>query len=56
MLTLCVLSACAGSKRSQWDDLDYAPVYRAYEQRENDSRYTQPNVIGCVDDDLYNCR
>jgi hypothetical protein len=55
MLSLCLLAACA-SKRSQWDSVDYTPVYKAYEGRENDPAYKQPSVIGCVDDDLYNCK
>jgi hypothetical protein len=57
LLTVCLLAAaCAGGKRTQWDNVDYTPVYKAYGERENDPAYTQPSVIGCVDDDLYNCK
>ena len=56
-MTLCVLAGCGGkTSRSQWEDIDYTPVYRAYEGHQNDTRYTQPSIIGCVDDDLYNCK
>lgn len=56
MMTLCIATACAGGKSNKWKDIDYTPVYKAYEKRQNDSGYTQPSIIGCVDDDLYNCR
>ena len=57
LMTLCVLAGCGGkTSRSQWEDIDYTPVYRAYEGHQNDTRYTQPSIIGCVDDDLYNCK
>ena len=56
MIIVCMLTACGGNKGHQWDNIDYTPVYKAYEARENDSRYTQPNITACVDDDLYNCK
>lgn len=56
LLVMCLVSACSGGKRNQWDDVDYSRVYKAYETRENDSSYTQPSITGCVDDDLYNCK
>lgn len=56
IMTLCLLTACGGGQRSQWDDIDYSSVYRAYERRQNDSGYTPPSIVGCVDDDLYNCK
>jgi len=50
-------SACAGGKRDEWADIDYSKVYKAAGQsRDVDSGYKQPSVIGCVDDDLFNCR
>ena len=55
MMTLCIATACAGGKGNQWDELDYAPVYKAYEKRLNDSGYVMPSVIGCVDEDRHNC-
>jgi hypothetical protein len=56
-MTLCVVTACAGGgQASRWENIDYTPVYRAYEKRQNDAGYTAPSVVGCVDDDLYNCR
>ena len=56
LVMACFLAACAGGKRNQWDDVDYTPVYKAYESRQNDAGYTQPTITGCVDDDLYNCK
>lgn len=56
MMTLCVVTACGGGKHDQWKDIDYRSVYKAYEQRQIDTGYTQPSIIGCVDDDLYNCK
>lgn len=56
-LFLCVgLAACGGSKRSNQWDIDYSSVYKAYGNREIDNSYKAPSVIGCVDDDLYNCQ
>ena len=53
-LTLLLLAACA-SQHNAFQDIDYTHVYERYQQRENDPGYTPPSVIGCVDDDLYNC-
>jgi hypothetical protein len=49
-------SACA-SKKDAWADIDYSKVYRAAGQsRDIDTGYRAPTtVVGCVDDDLYNC-
>ncbi len=54
VMILSVLTACQ-SRRSEWDSIDYTRVYEQNRARENDSVYRQPNVISCVDDDLYNC-
>lgn len=55
-LMLCmVLAACGGGRKNEWD-IDYSSVYRAYEGRQYDNSYSAPSVIGCVDDDLYNCQ
>lgn len=57
MMSICLATACAGgSKSNRWEDIDYTPVYKAYENRQNDTGYVPPSVVGCVDDDLYNCR
>ncbi len=50
---LLLLAGCAPSRHSEWDDIDYSRVYQR--ARENDPSYTAPTVVGCVDDDLYNC-
>jgi len=51
---LIMLAGCA-PPHSQWDDIDYSSVYK--KAQENDPNYTPPiqSVVGCVDDDLYNC-
>ncbi|MFW0776713.1 MAG: hypothetical protein ACN2B6_03215 [Rickettsiales bacterium] len=54
MMTICVLASCGGS-RSQWDDIDYTPVYRAYEGRQNDAGYTAPSILSCVQEDRHEC-
>jgi hypothetical protein len=51
-LTLLLLSACSGARKSEWDNLDYTRVRQHY--NENDSSYT-PATSGCIDEDLYNC-
>jgi hypothetical protein len=56
LAALYFLPACANKSHGNWDNIDYTPVYKAYENRQNDSSYQQPSVISCVDDDLYNCR
>lgn len=52
---LC-LTACEKVGKNEWSDIDYARIARENYQRQNDSYYTPPSVLGCVDDDLYNCR
>lgn len=34
-------------------DLDYSRIKQAV--HENDSSYSMPTIVGCIDDDLYNC-
>ena len=56
--TLAVLlaaSACSGGRHSEWDNIDYSSVYRKAGESENDSGYRAPRIIGCIDEDLYNC-
>lgn len=54
LVMLLALSGCAGeASNKQWDDIDYSKVHKP--ATENDPAYTAPSVIGCVDDDLYNC-
>ena len=55
MTMAAVLAACA-SRNSEWEDLDYSSVYRAAGARDNDRNYVQPSIIGCVDEDLINCK
>jgi hypothetical protein len=56
MLTLLMLSACANAAKDEWANIDYERIARDNQRRENDNAYTPPlSVIGCVDDDLYNC-
>ena len=56
MVALITVSACERVGKNEWEDLDYSRVSSQYRNRENDSSYTPPpSVIGCVDDDLYNC-
>ena len=52
LAVLCTTGGCA-KRRSSWDSPDYSRVYQR--ARENDSGYTAPSVLNCVDDDLYNC-
>ncbi len=57
-ILLCLLMACA-PKHNEWQDIDYSSVYRRSGERENDSGYTPPrsgSIMGCVDEDLYNCK
>ena len=54
MMMLCLLLCACAKSNSNWD-IDYSSVYRAG-NREIDSGYQQPSVIGCVDDDLFNCQ
>jgi hypothetical protein len=56
MMTMAaVMAACTTSRHNEWEDLDYSAVYRAAGQRDNDRTYVQPSVLGCVNEDLYNC-
>ncbi len=50
----CMLSGCAGKSAKDWDGIDYSKV-RDRDKYENDNNYTQPSVISCTDDDLFNC-
>lgn len=54
MLITC--NACASGKKDDWSNIDYSNVYKAAGERDVDTGYRPPSVIGCVNDDLYNCR
>lgn len=61
LLLLCVtpllLCACEREGKNVWSDIDYARIARENHRQENDSYYVPPpSVLGCTDDDLYNCR
>lgn len=49
-----MVAGCASRATKEWDDIDYSKV-RGRDRYENDSNYTQPTVLSCTDDDLYNC-
>ena len=50
-------TACTGGNRSnEWEDIDYSKVYNRAGQRDIDADYKKPSIVGCVDDDLFNCR
>lgn len=51
-----LVPACGGAKRSEWENIDYSGVYRAYQGRENDSRYVPPKNSNCLEDDLMTCQ
>lgn len=54
---LLALGACEKVGKNEWSDIDYARVARENYNRENDKFYVPPpSVLGCTDDDLYNCR
>jgi len=55
ILSLLMLTGCARTGGNEWENLDYSRIARENYRRENDQSYTPPSVIGCVDDDLYNC-
>jgi hypothetical protein len=55
IIPMMLLAGCGPSNKDVWSDIDYAKVARENYRRENDSAYTPPHVLGCVDDDLYNC-
>lgn len=50
--TLVSTSGCA-IVSDDWNDIDYSRVRGG--SYESDSYYTMPSVIGCIDDDLFNC-
>lgn len=57
VMVLFACGACAQQKQNTWDNIDYSKVYKAAgERRDIDTGYRAPSVVGCVDDDLYNCR
>ena len=57
ILTVLVLTGCQRNGQDEWEDIDYGRIARENYRRENDNAYIPPpTVIGCVDDDLYNCR
>lgn len=52
-----VCSACAQRSTDDWSNIDYSKVYKAAgARRDIDNTYRAPSVIGCVDDDLFNCK
>lgn len=56
IMVMCVLVDCA-PRGNDWQNIDYSSVYRRAKGYENDSSYTPPrSVLGCVDEDLYNCK
>jgi hypothetical protein len=55
ILPVLVLAGCKRTDRNEWADIDYARIARENYQRENDTQYVPPNVLGCADDDLHNC-
>jgi hypothetical protein len=52
-LSLMLLPGCMMSPHDAIQSLDYSRIKAA--AHENDTNYTPPSVVGCVDDDLYNC-
>jgi hypothetical protein len=56
MAVIFCFSGCARTGGNQWENLDYSKVYRENARRENDTSYVTPSVLGCTDDDLFNCR
>jgi len=56
-IAFLLLPACEKVGKNDWSNIDYARVARENYRRENDSNYVPlPSVLGCTDDDLYNCR
>lgn len=49
-----LVAGCAGRSSREWDGIDYSKV-RDRDKYENDDNYTQPSVISCTNDDLFNC-
>ncbi len=42
-----LLTACAGSGRSEWDSIDYSRIARENRGHDLDTGYTAPTGIGC---------
>lgn len=54
---LLVCGACAQQGGGEWANIDYSKVYKAAgERRDIDTGYKAPSVVGCIDDDLFNCK
>ena len=52
-----VITACGHPEKNEWEGMNYDKIVRDNYRRENDSSYVPPpSVVGCVDDDLYNCK
>jgi len=56
VISALLFPACARNSADDWEDIDYVKIAGENYHRENDTSYTAPSVIGCVDDDLYNCK
>lgn len=57
LMVLAMLIGCHRNGQDEWQDIDYSKIARENYRRENDRAYIPPpSVLGCVDDDLYNCR
>ena len=56
LISTLLFVACARNDTNVWEDIDYAKIAGENYHRENDPAYTAPSVIGCVDDDLINCK
>ena len=57
LIAVMLLPACEKVGKNDWSNIDYARVARENHRRENDGNYVPPpSVLGCTDDDLYNCR
>ena len=55
LLALMLTAACEKVGKNEWSEIDYSRVARDNYNRQNDGNYVPPSVLGCVDDDLYNC-
>jgi hypothetical protein len=49
-----MVAGCASKSSREWDGIDYSKV-RDRDKYENDGNYTQPSVVSCTNDDLFNC-
>jgi len=57
VMSIILFSACAPNNGDVWEDIDYAKIAHDNYVSENDVTYiAPPSVVGCVDDDLYNCK